>query len=239
MSRTQAHAYVSGQNAAFIDISNRIYSRAPWFLLYIIGVTFLVLSMAFRSIVVAIKAAITTLISATVGFSILTVVFKMGHGITLIGLDRTGPIESFVPPIAFAILFGLSMDYEVFLMSRIREEHIHGKPTRDAVRDGVGAIGKVVFAAAIIMSAVFIAFMLAPDRISKEFGLLLAVAILTDALIMRLTVVPALLSVLGEKSWYMPRWLDKLLPNITIEPPTGDAPALAAPTPTVKPATES
>ena len=99
-----------------------------------------------------------------------------------------------MPPIAFAILFGLSMDYEVFLMSRIREEHIHGKVTRDAVRDGVGAIGRVVFAAAIIMSAVFIAFMLAPDRISKEFGLLLAVAILTDALIMRLTVVPALLS---------------------------------------------
>jgi RND superfamily putative drug exporter len=236
---TQAHAYVSGQNAAFIDISNRIYSRAPWFLLYIIGVTFLVLSMAFRSIVIAIKAAITTLISATVGFSVLTVVFKMGHGLTLIGLDRTGPIESFVPPIAFAILFGLSMDYEVFLMSRIREEHIHGKPTRDAVRDGVGAIGRVVFAAAIIMSAVFIAFMLAPDRISKEFGLLLAVAILTDALIMRLTVVPSLLSVLGEKSWYMPRWLDKALPNITIEPPTERAPIAAPAAPTATPATET
>jgi RND superfamily putative drug exporter len=224
-----AHAYVSGQNAAFIDISSRIYSRAPWFLLYIIGVTFLVLSMAFRSIVIALKAAITTLISATVGFGILTLVFKMGHGLSLIGLDRTGPIESFVPPIAFAILFGLSMDYEVFLMSRIREEHIHGKDTKSAVRDGVGAIGRVVFAAAIIMSAVFIAFMLTPDRISKEFGLLLAVAILTDALIMRLTVVPSLLSLLGEKSWYMPRWLDKLLPNVTIEPPT-ERPATIAPT---------
>jgi RND superfamily putative drug exporter len=235
---TQAHAYVSGQNAAFIDISNRIYSRAPWFLLYIIGVTFLVLSMAFRSVVVAIKAAITTLISATVGFAILTLVFKMGHGLNLIGLDRTGPIESFVPPIAFAILFGLSMDYEVFLMSRIREEHIHGKRTSDAVRDGVGAIGRVVFAAAIIMSAVFIAFMLAPDRISKEFGLLLAVAILTDALIMRLTVVPALLAVLGEKSWYMPRWLDKVLPNLTIEPPT-ESLAPAARVPTTTPAIES
>ena len=225
-----AHAYVSGQNAAFIDISSRIYSRAPWFLLYIIGVTFLVLSMAFRSIVIALKAAITTLISATVGFGILTLVFKMGHGLSLIGLDRTGPIESFVPPIAFAILFGLSMDYEVFLMSRVREEHIHGKDTKSAVRDGVGAIGRVVFAAAIIMSAVFIAFMLTPDRISKEFGLLLAVAILTDALIMRLTVVPSLLSLLGEKSWYMPRWLDKVLPNVTIEPPT-ERPATIAPTP--------
>ncbi|MDX6617786.1 MAG: putative drug exporter of the superfamily, partial [Gaiellales bacterium] len=232
---SQAHAYVSGQNAAFIDISNRIYSRAPWFLLYIIGVTFLVLSMAFRSIVIALKAAITTLISATVGFGVLTFVFKMGHGLGLIGLDRTGPIESFVPPIAFAILFGLSMDYEVFLMSRIREEHIHGKQTRDAVRDGVGAIGRVVFAAAIIMSAVFIAFMLTPDRISKEFGLLLAVAILTDALIMRLTVVPALLTLLGEKSWYMPRWLDKFLPNVTIEPPI-EQPAIVVPT--ARPVTE-
>jgi len=234
-----AHAYVSGQNAAFIDISNRIYERAPWFLLYIIGVTVIVLSMAFRSLVIAFKAAITTLISATIGFAVLTAVFKMGHGLNLIGLDRTGPIESFVPPIAFAILFGLSMDYEVFLMSRIREEHIHGKVTRDAVRDGVAAIGRVVFAAAIIMSAVFFAFMLAPDRVSKEFGLLLAVAILCDALIMRLTVVPALLTQLGEKSWYIPRWLDKVLPNITIEPPTERSETVTPPAGAPRPATES
>ena len=236
---SEARAYVSGQNAAFIDISNRIYERAPWFLLYIIGVTVIVLSMAFRSLVIAFKAAITTLISATIGFAVLTAVFKMGHGLNLIGLDRTGPIESFVPPIAFAILFGLSMDYEVFLMSRIREEHIHGKVTRDAVRDGVAAIGRVVFAAAIIMSAVFFAFMLAPDRISKEFGLLLAVAILCDALIMRLTVVPALLTQLGEKSWYIPRWLDKVLPNITIEPPTERPVAVTPPTGAPRPATET
>ena len=111
----------------------------------------------------------------------LTFVVKQGNGLELIGLDRTGPIESFVPPIAFAILFGLSMDYEVFLMSRIREEHIHGKTTKEAVQAGVGAIGRVVFAAAIIMSAVFFAFLLTPDRVSKEFGLLLAVAILCDA----------------------------------------------------------
>jgi RND superfamily putative drug exporter len=215
-----AKAYVSGQNAAFIDIGDRIYSRAPWFLLYIIGVTFIVLAMAFRSVVIAIKAAITTLISAIVGFGVLTWVMKMGNGLSLIGLDRTGPIESFVPPIAFAILFGLSMDYEVFLMSRIREEHIHGKATIPAVRSGVAAIGRVVFAAAIIMSSVFFAFLLTPDRVSKEFGLLLAVSILVDALIMRLTVVPALLALLGERSWAMPVWLDRILPKLTIEPPT-------------------
>src|SRR6478752_19337 len=121
---SQARAYVSGENAAFTDIGNQILSRTPWFLLYIIGVTFLVLAMAFRSVVIAIKAALTTLMSALVGFGMLTLVVQLGHGMGIIGLDRTGPIESFVPPIAFAILFGLSMDYEVFLMSRIREEHV-------------------------------------------------------------------------------------------------------------------
>ena len=137
----------------------------------------------------------------------------------LTGLDRTGPIETFVPPIAFAILFGLSMDYMVFLMSRIREEHVHGLNTREAVEHGIAAIGRVVVAAAIIMGTVFAAFILTADRISKEFGLLLAVAILTDALVVRMTLVPAFLTLMGEKSWYIPRWLDRILPNLTIESP--------------------
>ena len=164
-------------------------------------------------------AAITTILSAFVGFGVLTLVVQEGHLLGLTGLDRTGPIETFVPPIAFAILFGLSMDYMVFLMSRIREEHVHGLQTREAVEHGIAAIGRVVVAAALIMGTVFAAFILSADRISKEFGLLLAVAILTDALIVRMTLVPAFLTLLGEKSWYIPRWLDRLLPNITIEPP--------------------
>ncbi len=141
--------------------------------------------MAFRSAVIALKAALTTLLSALVGFGVLTLVVQKGHGMGFIGLDRTGPIESFVPPIAFAILFGLSMDYEVFLMSRIREEHVHGEDTVDAVKDGVAGVGRVIVAAALIMSSVFFSFLLSPDRVSKEFGLLLGVAILTDALLMR------------------------------------------------------
>ncbi len=225
LSGSSAHAYVSGSNAAFTDIGNRIFSRAPWFLLYIIGVTFLVLAMAFRSLIVAIKAAVTTLTSAVVGFATLTLVVQLGHGMGIVGLDRTGPIESFVPPIAFAILFGLSMDYEVFLMSRIREEHVHGASTKQAVRDGVAGVGRVIVAAALIMSAVFFSFLLSPDRVSKEFGLLLGIAILTDALIVRMTLVPALLSVLGERSWTIPSWLDRALPNITIEPPSEHRPA--------------
>ncbi|MDQ3866769.1 MAG: MMPL family transporter [Actinomycetota bacterium] len=216
---SNAVAYVSGQTAAFKDIADRIMERLPLFLLYIIGVTFVVLAMAFRSIVVSGTAAITTILSAFVGFGVLTLVVQEGHLLGLTGLDRTGPIETFVPPIAFAILFGLSMDYMVFLMSRIREEHVHGLKTRDAVDHGIAAIGRVVVAAAIIMGTVFAAFILSADRIPKEFGLLLAVAILTDALIVRMTLVPALLALLREKSWYIPRWLDRLLPRVTIEPP--------------------
>jgi RND superfamily putative drug exporter len=214
-----AVAYVSGQTAAFKDIADRIMERLPLFLLYIVGVTFIVLAMAFRSIVISTTAAITTIISAFVGFGVLTLVVQEGHLLGLTGLDQTGPIETFVPPIAFAILFGLSMDYMVFIMSRIREEHVHGLETRAAVDHGIAAIGRVVVAAALIMGTVFAAFILSTDRIPKEFGLLLAIAILTDALIVRMTLVPAFLTLLHEKSWYIPRWLDRLLPKVTIESP--------------------
>jgi RND superfamily putative drug exporter len=216
---SKAAVYVSGLNAAFIDIADRIMERLPLFLLYIIGVTFIVLAMAFRSIVIALTASIATILSAFIGFGVLTLVIQEGHLMSLTGLDKTGPIETFVPPIAFAILFGLSMDYMVFLTSRIREEHVHGLKTREAVEHGIAAIGRVIVAAAIIMATVFTAFILTPDRISKEFGLLLAFAILTDALVVKMTLIPAFMTLLGEKSWYIPRWLDKLLPNITIEPP--------------------
>jgi RND superfamily putative drug exporter len=212
-------AYVSGVTAAFKDIAERIMARLPLFLLYIVGVTFIVLAMAFRSIVISLAAAIGTILSAFIGFGVLTLVVQEGHLLGLTGLDRTGPIETFVPPIAFAILFGLSMDYMVFLMSRVREEHVNGLRCRAAVEHGIAAIGRVVVAAAIIMGTVFAAFILTPDRISKEFGLLLSIAILTDALIVRMTLVPAFLTVLGERAWYIPAWLDRLLPDITIEPP--------------------
>jgi putative drug exporter of the RND superfamily len=212
-------AYVAGLTAAFADIADRIMERLPLFLLYIVGVTFLVLAMAFRSIVISLTAAVTTILSAFIGFGVLTLIVQEGHLLGLTGLDRTGPIETFVPPIAFAILFGLSMDYMVFLMSRVREEHVNGLRCRAAIEHGIAAIGRVVVAAALIMGTVFAAFILTPDRISKEFGLLLAVAILTDALVVRMTLVPAFFTLLGEKTWYMPRWLDRVLPNITIEPP--------------------
>jgi RND superfamily putative drug exporter len=214
-----AIAYVSGLTAAFKDIGDRIMSRLPLFLLYIIGVTFILFATAFRSIVISLTAAITTILSAFTAFGVLTLVVQEGYLLGLTGLDRTGPIETFVPPIAFAILFGLSMDYMVFLMSRIREEHVHGLKTRPAIEHGIAAIGRVVVAAALIMGTVFAAFILSGDRVSKEFGILLSVAILTDALIVRMTLVPAFFTLLGEKTWYIPRWLDRLLPDITVEPP--------------------
>ena len=170
----------------------------------------------------------------------LGLVVQEGHLLGLTGLDKTGPIETFVPPIAFAILFGLSMDYMVFIMSRIREEHVHGLTTREAVEHGMAAIGRVVVAAALIMGTVFAAFILSADRIPKEFGLLLAVAILTDALVVRMTLVPAFLTLLGERSWYIPRWLDRLLPNITIEPPhEGESRGGFEPEPPVEPVRQS
>ena len=196
---SDAAVYVSGLNAAFIDIADRIMERLPLFLLYIIGVTFIVLAMAFRSIVISLTASIATLLSAFVGFGVLTLVIQEGHGMGLTGLDRTGPIETFVPPIAFAILFGLSMDYMVFLMSRIREEHVHGLKTREAIEHGIAAIGRVIVAAALIMGTVFAAFILTSDRISKEFGLLLAVAILVDALVVKMTLIPAFFTVAGRE----------------------------------------
>ena len=156
-----AVAYVSGQTAAFKDIADRIMERLPIFLLYIIGVTFILLSMAFRSIVISATAAVTT---THVGLrrhsASSTLVVQEGHLLGLTGLDRTGPIETFVPPIAFAILFGLSMDYMVFLMSRIREEHVNGLRCRAAVEHGIAAIGRVIVAAALIMGTVFAAFIL-------------------------------------------------------------------------------
>jgi putative drug exporter of the RND superfamily len=227
---SSARAYVSGANAAFTDIGNKILGNSPWFLLYVIGVTFIVMAMAFRSVVIATKAALTTLLSALVGFGMLIFVVQVGHGLSLVGLDRTGPIEAFIPPICFAILFGLSMDYEVFLMSRIREEYIHGSPAITAVRDGVAGVGRVIIAAALIMSTVFFSFLLNSDRVSKEIALILGIAILTDALLVRMTLVPALMALLGRRSWVMPSWLDKLLPRLTIEAPGElEVPVVASP----------
>jgi RND superfamily putative drug exporter len=214
-----AEAYVGGQTAAYEDIATKIETRMPLFLLLVGGVIFLVLAMAFRSVVVALKAALATLLSGMAAIGAIVAVFQEGWGASLVGLDRTGPIESYMPMILFAILFGLSMDYEVFLVSRIREAFTHGATARRAITDGVSAIGKVIVAAGTIMVVVFASFALGDDRVIKEFGVGLAVAILMDAFVVRMVLVPAVMHLLGDRAWYMPRWLDRALPHLTIEPP--------------------
>jgi RND superfamily putative drug exporter len=217
-----AHVYIGGSTAAFEDIASRILHRLPYFLLVAVGIMFLMISMAFRSIVVAAKAALTSMLSALAAGGILVMIFQFGWGNSLIGLDSTGPIESFLPIFVFAILLGLSMDYEVFLVSRIREEYVHGDAPRPAIIDGFSAIGRVVIAAAAIMSVVFFSFVLGPDRVIKEFGIALGSAILIDAFVVRLTLVPAVMWLLDRRAWYMPRWFDRVLPRITIEPPVAE-----------------
>jgi RND superfamily putative drug exporter len=219
---TGATAYVGGATATFEDIASRILGRFPLFLLVAVGITFLILSMAFRSITIAVKASITTVLSALAAFGILVAVFQLGWGGGLIGLDSTGPIESFLPVIVFSILFGLSMDYEVFLVSRIREEYVQGDAPRPAIIDGMGAIGRVVMAAAAIMAVVFFSFVLGPERTIKEFGVALGAAIVIDAFLVRLTLVPAVMWLLDRRAWYMPAWLDRILPRLTIEPPVSE-----------------
>ena len=194
---TGARAYVGGQTAAYEDIAAILQTRQLVFLVVVIGIIFVLIAMAFRSIVVAAKAALTTALSALAAFGVLIAVFQHGWGASIFGIDSTGPIESFLPVIIFAILFGLSTDYEVFIMSRIREEHVAGADARTAVARGVAANGRVIVACALIMCSVFFSFLLGDERTIKEFGLGLGVAIAIDAFIVRLVIVPAVLQILG------------------------------------------
>jgi RND superfamily putative drug exporter len=216
---SKAHAYVGGQTATNEDVATKLIHRFSLFLLFIVGITCLVLTMAFRSVVIAVKAVIATSLSALAAFGALVAVFQWGWVQGMVGLDQTGPTASFLPVIVLSILFGLSMDYEVFLASRIREEYLKRGDAREAVTAGVSAVGRVIVAAAIIMGTVFWAFVLTPDRTVKSFGLGLGVAILVDALIVRMLLVPAVMHLLGSKAWYIPRTLDRALPRVTIEAP--------------------
>jgi RND superfamily putative drug exporter len=222
LTKSPARAYVGGQTAVNEDVASTLTSRFPLFLLFVVGITCLVLTMAFRSIVIAVKAALATSLSALAAFGALVAVFQWGWIQSVVGLDRTGPTASYLPVLVLSILFGLSMDYEVFLASRIREEYLRGSTARRAVTAGVHGVGRVIVAAAIIMGVVFWAFVLTDDRTVKSFGLGLGVAILVDALIVRMLLVPAVMSLLGDRAWYIPRWLDRVLPRLTIE--TSEAP---------------
>jgi putative drug exporter of the RND superfamily len=208
---------VGGTTAIFVDFSHVLSAKLPLFIGIVVALSFLLLMAVFRSLLIPLTAAVMNLLSAGAAFGVLTAVFQNGWGNHLIGLDTTGPIEAFVPELLFPILFGLSMDYEVFLISRIYEEwHLRGD-TREAVTHGLAATARTITAAAAIMFLVFASFTLGGEWVIDMFGIGLAAAVFLDALIVRSVLVPALTMVLGERTWWIPDWLGRLLPHLNVE----------------------
>jgi RND superfamily putative drug exporter len=232
---TEANSYVGGQTAGYIDLADKIAEKLPLMIAVVVGLSFLVLLMAFRSVLVPIKAAACNLISVAASYGVVTAVFQLGWGSSLIGLDHSIPIVSFVPLLMFAILFGLSMDYEVFLMTQMKEHYVEYGDERRAVVEGLANTGRVITSAAGIMVCVFASFILSGDPVVKEFGVGLAVAIAIDSTVVRCLLVPAVMELMGKRAWWMPKWLDRITPRISIEGSeyfaARDAAAAAAATP--------
>jgi RND superfamily putative drug exporter len=214
---TPLKVYVGGNTAGFEDFSDKVASRLPVFIAMVIGLSVLLLIAAFRSLWVPLASAVFNLLSIGAAYGVVTAVFQKGIGASLIGADSGVPIVSFIPVMLFAILFGLSMDYNVFLLSRIHEAYNEGDAPRASVIHGMARIGKVVLFAGLIMAAVFLAFVSQDDVIGKMMGLGLGLAILIDVLIVRLVIAPAVVVLLGDRAWWLPGWLDRLLPNISLE----------------------
>ena len=208
---------IGGSTASSIDLSEFLGTRLPWFIGAVIVLSFLLLMVVFRSLVVPLKAAIMNLLSIGAAYGIVVAVFQWGWLGSAIGINRSGPIDSFVPMMLFAVLFGLSMDYEVFLLSRVREEYVRTGDNAVAVADGLAATARVITAAAAIMISVFLAFVLGDTRVIKLFGLGLASAIFIDATLVRMLLVPATMELLGEANWWLPRWLRGALPDLDVE----------------------
>ena len=223
---TDASIHIGGVTAAFIDLADVMARRLPLFIGAVVAVSFVLLMAVFRSVLVPLKAAIMNLLSVGVAYGVVVAVFQLGWFNGVLGVERTGPIPSFLPMTLFAILFGLSMDYEVFLLTRIREEYLRTGSNRRAVAGGVSATAGVVTAAAAIMVTVFLSFALGDDRIIEILGVGLASAILVDAVVIRTILLPATMELLGRSNWWLPRRIDRLLPHIHVEPPR---PASATP----------
>jgi len=209
--------YVGGVTAIFVDFANVLGKKLPLFIGLVVFLSFLLLALAFRSLVVPLTAAVMNLLSIAAGFGILTAVFQHGWFGGFFGVNQPGPIETFIPVMMFAILFGLSMDYEVFLVSRIHEEWMHCGDNTLAVRNGIAATGKTITAAALIMILVFGSFIFGGMLVINEFGLGLAAGIFVDAIIIRMAIVPSVMQLLGRSNWWFPSWLDRWLPHLSVE----------------------
>ena len=217
MTLIPGNVYVSGITAVTDDLNAQLRDTLPLFIGVVIAMSFLLLMMVFRSIVVPLKAAAMNLLSIGAAYGVLVAVFQWGWGSSLIGLEGPTPITSIIIVIMFPILFGLSMDYEVFLLSRIREEYDRTGDNVESVARGLAGTGRVITSAALIMIAVFLSFVASPVPSLKMLGLGLAVAILIDATIVRMVLVPATMALLGKANWWLPAWLDRVLPHLSVE----------------------
>jgi RND superfamily putative drug exporter len=228
-----ADVKVGGATASVVDFSRYTSERLPWFIGAVLLLSFLLLMVVFRSLLVPLKAVIMNLLSVGAAYGILVAVFQWGWGSSLLGVGREGPIDAWIPMMLFAVIFGLSMDYEVFLLTRIREEYDRTHDNASAVANGLAATARVITAAAAIMFCVFMSFVLGPDRSLKMFGFGLAMAVLLDATVVRLVLVPATMELLGDRNWWLPRWLDRILPVVHVEAEqaviAGTAPELREP----------
>ncbi len=229
VSGTGLRAYVGGWTAGGIDFSSTIAKRLPLFIGAVLVLSFLLLMAVFRSILVPLKAVIMNLLSIGASYGVVTWIFQQGHLGSLIGLGKAGPIEPWAPMMLFAIVFGLSMDYEVFLLSKIKEEYDIRKDNSEAVVEGLASTARLITAAAAIMVCVFLGFVMG-DRTLKLFGIGLATAVFLDATVVRIVLVPATMQLLGNRNWWMPKWLDKLLPTLDVEGHSAHAAAVQAAT---------
>jgi RND superfamily putative drug exporter len=209
-------AFVGGQTAAYVDLADKISSKLVLVILVVAALSFVVLMVGFRSILLPAQAAVMNLVAVGAAYGVITLVFQEGHGIGIVGLDSATPVVSYVPLIMFAILFGLSTDYQVFLLTQIQEHFREGKGARNTVIEGLGYSGRIIGAAALVMISVFGSFVLNDDPVIKQFGLGLATAVAIDAIVV-LLFVPALITVLGRRMLWLPRWLDRILPRVSIE----------------------
>jgi RND superfamily putative drug exporter len=218
---SEARAHIGGQTASLADLGQRVTDRLPLFITAVILLSFILLTLVFRSILVPLKAALLNLFSIGAAYGVLVMVFQWGWGMSLIGLEATVPIISFIPMFMFAVLFGLSMDYEVFLLSRVREHYLETGDNDASVIHGIASTARVITSAALIMISVFLGFVLGDDPAIKMMGLGLATAIFVDATIVRIVLVPATMKLMGDANWWIPNWLDRALPTIDIEGESG------------------
>ncbi|MFF9275252.1 MMPL family transporter [Streptomyces griseosporeus] len=227
--RAGAEAHVGGVTAVSKDFASVTGDRLPYFIATIIGLGFLLLLVAFRSLVVPLTAAVMNLIAAAASFGVLVAVFQWGWGLDLLGLGKEGPINAFLPVIMLSLLFGLSMDYQVFLVSRMHEEWVHTRDNARAVRVGLAETSRVINSAALIMVCVFLAFVLSGDSGAAMAGVGLAAAVALDAFLLRTALVPAAMHLLGASNWWLPAWLEKRLPHLAVEPAEEETPAADGP----------